>query len=213
MDGGENLKKKLLFSTIFAIMATILIFASPGTTKASMLETEAQGPEVTALQQDLIQMGYLHTNATGYYGPATTRAVQQFQSDFNLIVDGAAGPQTTSRMSEVTSVAKAVYGEARGESFEGQIGVAAVILNRLESAEFPNNVNGVIQQQNAFTAVADGQYSMTPDQTAYEAVKQAWNGYDPSYGSMYYYNPEEVTSDWIWTRTPNLSIGEHVFAS
>ncbi|MDZ5784419.1 cell wall hydrolase [Marinococcus luteus] len=207
------MKKKLLFSSIFAIMATIFIFASPGTTKASMLETEAQGPEVTALQQDLIQMGYLHTNATGYYGSATAQAVEQFQSDFGLTVDGAAGTQTTSRMDEVTSVAKAVYGEARGEAFEGQIGVAAVILNRLESPEFPNNVNGVIQQQNAFTAVADGQYNMTPDQTAYEAVKQAWNGYDPSQGSMYYYNPEDVTSDWIWTRTPNLSIGQHVFAS
>ncbi|WP_026700813.1 cell wall hydrolase [Salibacterium aidingense] len=177
-----------------------------------LLQKEDEGPAVTELQQSLINMGYLHTNATGYYGPLTYNAVQQFQSDFGLAVDGMTGENTRKKLTEVNKMARVVHGEARGEAFKGQVAVAAVIHNRLQSSEFPGTVNEVITQKNAFTAVQDGQYKLEPNQTAFRAVKEAWNGYDPSMGSHYYYNPVLATSDWIWSRTENLQIGKHVFA-
>ncbi|WP_252313736.1 cell wall hydrolase [Sinobaca sp. H24] len=105
-----------------------------------------------------------------------------------------------------------VYGEARGESYEGQVAVAAVIKNRIESSEFPSSASSVIHQVNAFTAVQDGQYYLTPDATAYQAVKDAWSGWDPSAGANYYYNRLMLHLPGFLQETPRLSIGKHVFA-
>jgi N-acetylmuramoyl-L-alanine amidase len=109
-------------------------------------------------------------------------------------------------------MANAVYGEARGEPFIGQVAVAAVILNRVKSASFPNTVSGVIFQPGAFTAVADGQIWLTPNATAKKAVQDALSGYDPTNGCIYYFNPETATSKWIWTRQQVKTIGKHIFA-
>jgi len=108
-------------------------------------------------------------------------------------------------------MANAVYGESRGEPYEGQVAVAAVILNRVKSSEFPNTVSGVIFQPGAFTAVADGQIWLTPNEKASKAVKDALSGWDPTDGCLYYFNPETATSKWIWSRPQYKTIGKHIF--
>lgn len=112
---------------------------------------------------------------------------------------------------EMELMAKAVYGEARGESMLGQIAVAAVILNRCDSSEFPNTITEVIYEPWAFTAVHDGQINLTPNMAAYQAVKEALGGYDPTYGALYYWNPQTATSAWIWSRAVVVQIGQHLF--
>jgi N-acetylmuramoyl-L-alanine amidase len=112
---------------------------------------------------------------------------------------------------DLQMMANAVYGESRGESYEGQVAVAAVILNRLKSQSFPNTIYGVIFQPGAFTAVADGQIWLTPNARARDAVEDAINGWDPTGGCIYYFNPETATSKWIWTRTQIKTIGKHIF--
>ncbi|GAB6988977.1 spore cortex-lytic enzyme [Paenibacillus pini] len=108
-------------------------------------------------------------------------------------------------------MANAVYGESRGEPFEGQVAVAAVILNRVKSPSFPNTTSGVIFQPGAFTAVADGQIWLEPNDVARKAVQQALNGWDPSGGCLYYFNPKTATSKWIWSRPQVKTIGQHIF--
>ncbi|WP_442600888.1 spore cortex-lytic enzyme [Paenibacillus sp. KN14-4R] len=112
---------------------------------------------------------------------------------------------------DINLIANAVYGESRGEPYEGQVAVAAVILNRVDSASFPNTVHGVIFQPLAFTAVADGQIWLTPNETAKRAVLDALNGMDPTDGCLYYFNPKTATSKWIWSRPQFKTIGEHIF--
>ncbi|MDF2927258.1 MAG: sleB [Paenibacillaceae bacterium] len=112
---------------------------------------------------------------------------------------------------DIRMMANAVYGEARGEPYEGQVAVAAVILNRVKSPSFPNTASGVIFQPGAFTAVADGQIWLTPNENAQKAVKDAIGGWDPSGGCTYYFNPDTATSKWIWTRPQVKRIGKHIF--
>ncbi|MGN1401213.1 MAG: spore cortex-lytic enzyme [Bacillus sp. (in: firmicutes)] len=112
---------------------------------------------------------------------------------------------------DVTLLSQAVYGEARGEPYEGQVAVAAVILNRLEHPSFPNTVTDIIFEPLAFTAVADGQINLTPDETARNAVIDAINGVDPSEDAIYYFNPATATSKWIWSRPQIKQIGNHIF--
>lgn len=114
---------------------------------------------------------------------------------------------------ELQILANAVYGEARGEVYEGQVAVAAVILNRLESPEFPDTISEIIFQPGAFTAVADGQIWLEPNERAKQAVLDAINGWDPSENALYYFNPKTATSKWIWTRPQIKQIGEHIFCS
>jgi N-acetylmuramoyl-L-alanine amidase len=113
---------------------------------------------------------------------------------------------------DIELIARTVHGEARGESFEGQVAVAAVILNRLRSNEFPNTVHGVVYQPRAFTVVDDGQINLMPNQSSFNAVEEALRGWDPSDGALYYFNPETATSRWIWSRSQIKQIGNHVFA-
>ena len=119
---------------------------------------------------------------------------------------------TTSDQAQL--IARAINGEARGESFEGQVAVGAVILNRVEHPSFPKSVPGVIYQPGAFTAVSDGQISlpMSTNSTAYKAARDALNGWDPTGGCIYYFNPATATSSWIWSRPQATKIGEHIFA-
>ncbi|KGP93153.1 Spore cortex-lytic enzyme [Pontibacillus chungwhensis BH030062] len=113
---------------------------------------------------------------------------------------------------DIQLMANAVHGEARGEPYVGQVAVAAVILNRVESSTFPNSVSGVIFEPRAFTAVSDGQIWLEPDETSKEAVMDAMNGWDPSQNALYYFNPNTATSDWIWSRPQIKKIGKHIFA-
>ena len=123
------------------------------------------------------------------------------------------GYQRTYTQAEWDMLAQVVYGEARGEIYDGQVAVAAVVLNRLENDDFPDTMYGVVFQKNAFTCVSDGQYYLHPDRTAYEAALEAMQGNDPTNGCLYYWNPVTATSRWIWTRTIETQIGNHVFGN
>lgn len=177
---------------------------------------------VTEIQKKLKNLGYYTGTVDGIFGTKSIGAVRNFQRDYGLTVDGIVGAKTASALgitnsstqssSDLYLLAKCVYAEARGEPYVGQVAVAAVILNRVKSPEFPNTIAGVIYQPYAFTAVIDGQINLEPDQTAYNAARDAMNGWDPTYGCLFYYNPATATSSWIWSRQTVVTIGEHVFA-
>ncbi len=204
--------------------------------QAAVLKQGASGGEVKELQRRLKQWGYYSGNVDGIYSKQTVEAVKYFQRKNGLKVDGIAGRATfealgmndsvkvldgnkggSSSNSNYTSsdlylLAKCIYAEARGESYTGQVAVGAVILNRVASSSFPNTVSGVIYQKGAFTAVSDGQINLSPDKTAMNAAQDALNGWDPTYGCLYYYNPAVATSSWIFGRKTVTTIGKHVFA-
>lgn len=121
--------------------------------------------------------------------------------------------QQTSQTSDIQLLARAINGEARGESYEGQVAVGAVILNRVKHADFPNTIAGVVYQPGAFTAVADGQinHPISEDSTVYKAARDAMNGWDPTNGCVYYFNPNTATNKWIWSKTIVKTIGKHHF--
>ena len=114
--------------------------------------------------------------------------------------------------SDLYLLAKTIYAEGRGEPYTGQVAIGAVILNRVRSPQFPNTISGVVYQKHAFTAVSDGQINLTPDDKAMRAAQDAVNGWDPTGGALYYYNPAIATSSWIFTRETITVIGKHVFA-
>lgn len=188
---------------------------------------------VKAAQQKLKQWGYYDGSVDGIYGSKTYSAVTKFQRKNGLNVDGIIGPNTRSALgisSKVTSkaytstsrgvsrnddvrlLAAAIHGEARGEPYVGQVAVGAVILNRVRHPSFPNSIAGVIYQPLAFSAVDDGQIYLQPSEQSYKAARDALNGWDPTGGAIYYWNPAKATSKWIWTRKVSLKIGKHWFA-
>lgn len=188
------------------------------------------GEEVRKLQQKLKNWGYYTGEVDGIYGSKTEQAVRYFQRKNGLAVDGIAGPKTLAAMgitggsasggstsvsassANVELLARVIYGEARGEPYTGQVAVAAVILNRVEDSRFPKTVAGVVYQAGAFDAVADGQVNLTPNEAAYKAARDALNGWDPTYGSLYYYNPATATNKWIRSLPITVTIGKHVFS-
>ena len=188
-----------------------------------------RGADVTKIQQRLRQYGYMDAPADGIFGQATYDAVVWFQRKNGLKADGVVGPATAAALgitlsgsgaasagsyneSEIYTLARLVHGEARGEPYVGKVAVAAVVLNRVRSAAFPNTISGVIYQAGAFDCVADGQINLAPDSDSLRAARDAMNGWDPTGGCIYYYNPATSTSSWIWSREVRLSIGAHNFA-
>lgn len=218
------LKKKIgsiaLFLLSFAL-AAVCLGLSTGT-KAygqEIVRKGSVGGLVWDVQHRLQQLGLYPLKLDGHFGPVTRQAVIKFQKQQGLVPDGVVGKKTltalrkkTFTVEEIEMMARLVNGEARGESLEGQVAVAAVVLNRLKSDKFPNTVRGVIFQPSAFTAVSDGQYYLTPNKTAYRAVYLAIRGWDPSGGALYYFNPQTATSKWIWSRPQITKIGKHIFA-
>lgn len=123
----------------------------------------------------------------------------------------SSGGGTSNNSGDLNLLSRLVYGEARGEVYKGQVAVAAVVLNRVKSSNFPNTVAGVIYQRGAFDAVSDGQVNLSPDSTARSAAQDALNGWDPSNGAIYYFNPSTATNKWIWSRKMTVVIGKHRF--
>ncbi len=197
---------------------------------ATMLEVGSNGSDVTKVQKRLIQYGYMTGSADGKYGEKTRDAVIWFQKRNGLTADGRVGSATaaalgvtlgssgsTTASATILSadhrlLAKLVYAEARGETYKGQVAVAAVVLNRVRSASFPNTISGVIYQTNAFTCVNNGSINNTPDSSCIRAARDAMNGWDPTGGCLYYYNPKTASDSWIRTRTVKTVIGNHSFA-
>lgn len=178
------------------------------------------GEAVKQIQTTLKNRGYYTGAIDGIFGKLTTAAVKKFQKDNGLTADGVVGAATmkklgvdlsTSGKSDVELLARVIYGEARGEAYLGQVAVGAVILNRVASPLFPNTISGVVYQAGAFDAVSDGQVNLTPNDTAYRAANDAMNGWDPTGGCLYYYNPKTATSKWMLSKTVYLTIGNHSF--
>lgn len=222
------MKKKFIFIILLLglIVACDVVLMSWNSEVEALSKYGSRGSEVRTIQEKLKRWGYYSGSVDGIYGSQTVSAVKKFQKKNGLSVDGIAGTQTLKAMgitsssssssssnnsSNVNLLARVVYGEARGEPYTGQVAVAAVVLNRVKSSKFPNSISGVVYQSGAFDAVADGQINMTPDTTAKKAAQDALNGWDPSYGAIYYFNPSTATNKWIWSRPMTVTIGKHRF--
>ena len=227
----KNKSLKTICILLIILSLTILaIFAISNINKGNEVEAlskyGSRGSEVTQIQTKLKRWGYYKGNIDGIYGSQTVEAVKYFQRKNNLAVDGIAGKNTleamgifnsssssssSSNSSNLNLLARVIYGEARGEPYTGQVAVGAVVLNRVRNSSFPNTISGVVYQKGAFDAVSDGQINLTPNSTAKKAAQDALNGWDPSYGAIYYFNPATATNKWIWSRPMTVTIGRHRF--
>ena len=204
---------------------------------AAVIRQGSKGSEVKEVQRRLKLWGYYNGAVDGVFGEGTKNAVIRFQKKNGLKADGVVGKQTYKALgmnnsyqilvgkeqnntssvngyssSDVYLLAKTIYAEGRGEPYTGQVAIGAVILNRVRNSAFPNTISGVVYQKHAFTAVSDGQINLTPNDTAMKAARDAINGWDPTGGALYYYNPAIATSSWIFDRQTVTVIGKHVFA-
>lgn len=224
-------KKKMFisFGVILILVVTLSVMLFRNGESQALSKYGSRGNEVTQIQTKLKRWGYYKGNVDGIYGSQTVAAVKHFQRKNGLSVDGIAGPKTLAAMgifssssgssggssssnsSDINLLSRVIYGEARGEPYSGQVAVGAVVLNRVRSSSFPNTLSGVVYQSGAFDAVSDGQINMTPDSTARKAAQDAINGWDPSYGAIYYFNPSTATNKWIWSRPLTVVIGKHRF--
>ena len=205
---------------LILITAIMILFESSVFALSKMGST---GQEVRNIQTRLKNWGYYTYTVDGIYGSRTVTAVKSYQRKNGLTPDGIAGPATLSKIglptgstsssssSNVNLLAMVINGEARGETYEGQVAVGAVVLNRVKHSSFPNTIAGVVYQKGAFTAVDDGQINASVQSSCVNAARDALNGWDPTGGAIYYYNPRTATSSWIRTRPVVKTIGNHVF--
>ena len=228
-------KKRLcaLLCTILLLNTLVLAFAQSAL--AVSYRQGDSGSAVTTIQTKLKRWGYFDGPVDGIYGSKTSKAVRSFQRKNGLTADGVAGPATlkalgmeqTSQNSgssqtgssggnasgDVALLAKVISAEARGEPYDGQVAVGAVILNPIAHPSFPNTLAGVVYEPGAFTCMVDGQIDQPIASSAYQAARDALNGADPSGGAIYYFNPVTATSAWIWSRPLLTVIGKHRFCS
>ena len=209
-------------AAVISILFMCVVFILPTQAQAAVLKRGSTGDKVSQMQQKLKNWGYYTGEVDGIFGSKTESAVRYFQRKNGLAEDGIVGPATakssssggnSSSSGDVYLLARAVYGEARGEPYEGQVAVAAVILNRVEHPSFPNTIAGVIYQSGAFDVVSDGQINLSPDSNALRAARDAMAGWDPTNGCIYYYNPRTATNQWIKSRPVMRVIGNHVFCT
>ena len=212
-----------------AVVAMLLAVLLPLAVDAASLKKGSKGDEVVTLQKKLKQWGYYDGAVDGVFGSGTEKAVKYFQRKNGLTADGIVGAKTAAALGMTLSgggqtaqadsssdrsvrlLAACIYGESRGEPYKGQVAVGAVILNRVKSSKFPNSIAGVIYQPGAFDAVSDGQIDLGPNEVALRAARDAMNGYDPTYGCLYYYNPATTTNKWMLSKPVAITIGRHVF--
>lgn len=219
----------LIVALTLVIVLSTTVFASAATVKVG-----SKGAVVKTIQTKLKRWGYYTGSVDGVFGAKTKSAVQLFQRKNGLTADGIVGNATAKAMgvtlsgssntssssgttasgisnSDLYLLSCCIYGEARGESYTGKVAVGAVILNRVKSANFPNSISGVIYQSGAFTCVSDGQINLGTNDECTRAAQDALNGWDPSGGALYYFNPATATSKWIWSRPQIVTIGKHIF--
>lgn len=228
-----NAKRKALYALVILITyvcTTFFLTPYMRAVKAVTYSYGSTGGPIVELQTRLKRWGYYTGTIDGIYGYRTFAAVKYFQSKNGLTVDGVAGNATlaalgfnigaagggttstsTTNNSNVWLLAKVINGESRGEPYEGQVAVGAVILNRTRDSRFPSTIAGVIYQPGAFTATVDGQIDADVEQSSINAARDALNGWDPSGGAIYYYNPAKTTNAWIWSRPLIKIIGSHRF--
>ena len=218
-------RKKLCAALAVLFLFNIAVITAVQRADAITYKQGSTGSVVTQIQTKLRNWGYYSGSVDGIYGSKTVSAVKYFQSTNGLSVDGKCGPKTLaalgisvsetsqSNSGDVDLLARLISAEARGEPYAGQVAVGAVVLNRVESPAFPNTMSGVIYQSGAFTCLQDGQFWGTVADSAYKAARDAINGWDPSGGAIYYYNPATATSSWIWSRPVITVIGKHKFCA
>lgn len=226
----ENRSKKQIFWQIIAIIVlnamviTAIGFAYENTQTLSSLGS--RGQEVRQIQRKLQNLGFYSGSVDGIYGTATQKAVRRFQKSCGISADGIAGPKTLLYLglgsgsssstngyssNDIYLLAKVIAAEARGESYTGQVAVGAVVLNRVQHSSFPDSISGVVYQSGAFSAVRDSNWNVAPNDTARKAARDAINGWDPTGGAIYYYNPAKTSNQWIRKRPVVTTIGRHVF--
>lgn len=226
--------KKFLRRRVFSLLLAVVLLGSIGTIAAvqsgddsvsTLSKMGSRGDEVRRIQQKLKNWGYYTGSVDGIYGSQTQNAVRKFQRDNGLTVDGIAGPKTLSYLgissgssgsgqynsNDVYLLAKVIAAEARGESYVGQVAVGAVVLNRVEHSSFPDSIAGVVYQPGAFSCVNDSNWSVAPTAESQKAARDAINGWDPSGGAIYYYNPAKTSNQWIRSRPVIVTIGSHLF--
>lgn len=226
-----NAKAKYVWKIVVIILVNLLmisIVTRLGGSLETLSKVGSTGTEVRQIQTRLKNWGYYSGSVDGIYGTQTKNAVIYFQRKNGLAVDGVAGPSTLSALglpsgssggaggyssSDVNLLARVISAEARGEPYTGQVAVGGVILNRIKHPSFPNTLAGVIYQPGAFSCITDGGINAAVSDSAYKAARDAINGWDPSGGAIYYYNPAKATSSWIWSRPVIVVIGSHRFCS
>lgn len=225
---GKRGKKTILTAAL--IVALLFAFGAwREYASADLYKKGASGAGVTEIQTRLKAWGYYTGAVDGVYGSGTEKAVKYFQEKNGLSVDGQCGAQTLAALGlptgmsggsssgkgsgDVDLLARLISAEARGEPYEGQVAVGAVVLNRVNHASFPNTLSGVIYQSGAFSCLDDGQFDEPVAESAYRAARDAMNGWDPSGGAIYYFNPDTATSAWIWSRPAIVTIGRHMFCA
>ena len=226
----ENRTRIQIFWQILAIiLLNAIVIAAIGfvyENTQTLSSIGSRGQEVRQIQNKLKELGLYKGSVDGVYGTATQKAVRQFQKNCGITADGIAGPKTLKYLglesgstsstngyssNDVYLLARIIAAEARWESYTGQVAVGAVVLNRVQHSSFPDSIAGVVYQPGAFSAVRDSNWNVAPSDTAKKAARDAINGWDPSGGAIYYYNPAKTSNRWIRTRPVITTIGRHVF--
>ena len=214
-----------LFLCACVFICSYIIYSDNGETLTEMTLSSfgSRGEEVRQIQKKLKSLGFYSGSVDGVYGTGTKNAVTAFQKSCGITADGIAGPTTLLYLglssssgyssSDVWLLAKLIAAEARGETYRGQVAVGAVVLNRVSHASFPDSISGVIYQKGAFDCVTDSNWNVAPTDTAKRAAQEALNGWDPTGGAIYYYNPKTASNGWIRTRPVLTQIGNHLFCA
>ena len=224
-------RKKIILTVTVLLTVNFFALSMSQYASADLYKKGSSGATVREIQTRLKNWGYYFGEVDGIYGSQTEKAVRYFQSKNGLSVDGQVGNQTLAALGmqpsgnsasaggsggsdgDLALLARLISAEARGEPYEGQVAVGAVVLNRVDHASFPNSISGVIYQSGAFSCLYDGQFDQPVAESAYRAARDAMNGWDPSYGAIYYFNPVTATSAWIWSRPLIVTIGRHRFCA
>ena len=224
-------RKKIILTVTVLLTLNFFALSMSQYASADLYKRGSTGATVREIQTRLKNWGYYFGEVDGIYGSQTEKAVRYFQSKNGLSVDGQVGNQTLAALGmqpsgssassggsvgsdgDLALLARLISAEARGEPYEGQVAVGAVVLNRVDHASFPNSISGVIYQSGAFSCLYDGQFDQPVAESAYRAARDAMNGWDPSYGAIYYFNPVTATSAWIWSRPLIVTIGRHRFCA
>jgi N-acetylmuramoyl-L-alanine amidase len=228
---GKNIFRIITASTVCAMLISSLILSGDINSQSeqkgisTLSKLGSRGDEVRKVQKKLKELGYYKGTVDGIYGTATKKAVTAFQKGCGITADGIAGAKTLKFLglgsssvssssytnSDVRLLAKLIAAEARGESYKGQVAVGAVVLNRVAHSSFPDSISGVIYQKGAFSCVNDSNWSVAPNAESLKAAQDCINGWDPSGGAIYYYNPAKTSNAFMHSRPVITVIGRHTF--
>ena len=218
-------KRRLCAALLIVYVVNLCFILLAEGVQAVSYKRGSTGSTVTEIQKKLKNWGYYSGEVDGIFGSRTEAAVRLFQQKNGLQVDGKVGTQTLAALGisagsahpgaagDVALLARLISAEARGEPYEGQVAVGAVVMNRMAHPSFPGTLSGVIYQNGAFSCLYDGQFDQPVADSAYRAARDAMNGWDPTGGAIYYFNPDTATNGWIWSRPLLTNIGKHRFCA